>query len=48
MRRPPSDPLRAVQIVETSVFTRRVAEMLTDDEYRALQAALLLNPEMGP
>lgn len=30
-------------IVETSVFTRRVMELLPDDEYRELQAILLGN-----
>lgn len=34
-------------IVETPVFTRQVLSALTDEEYRALQAALLLNPERG-
>jgi hypothetical protein len=35
-----------VKFVETSVFTRRVTEMLSDDEYRLLQAALLRRPRM--
>ncbi|HET7087984.1 MAG TPA: type II toxin-antitoxin system RelE/ParE family toxin [Anaerolineae bacterium] len=34
-------------IVETSVFTRRVLELLTDEEYRKLQAALANRPNMG-
>ena len=34
--------------VETPVFTRRVKELLRDDDYRALQIALLLRPEQGP
>jgi len=33
--------------VETPVFTRLVGGHLGDDEYRALQAALLLRPEQG-
>jgi mRNA-degrading endonuclease RelE of RelBE toxin-antitoxin system len=33
---------------ETSVFTRLVTGMMSDDEYRALQDALQLNPRMGP
>ncbi len=32
---------------ETSLFTRLLPEYLDDKEYRALQLALLENPEMG-
>ena len=35
-------------IVETSVFTRRVQELLTDEEYRTLQAGLVNRPRAGP
>ena len=34
-------------IVETSVFTRRVLNILADEEYRQLQAALIHRPGMG-
>lgn len=34
-------------IVETSVFTRRTKELMKDDEYKALQEALINRPEMG-
>ena len=34
--------------VETPIFTREVTEVLTDDEYRGLQLALLFRPEQGP
>lgn len=34
--------------VETPIFTREVAEVLTDDEYRGVQLALLFRPEQGP
>jgi len=34
--------------IETRVFSRLVQEYLSDDEYRALQAALIENPEAGP
>ena len=34
--------------VETRTFSRLVQEYLSDDEYRALQAALIENPEAGP
>jgi hypothetical protein len=33
--------------VETPVFTALVRKALNDDEYRVLQAALLLRPEQG-
>jgi mRNA-degrading endonuclease RelE of RelBE toxin-antitoxin system len=34
-------------IVETPVFTRRVLETLTDDEYRDLQHFMAIHPEAG-
>jgi mRNA-degrading endonuclease RelE of RelBE toxin-antitoxin system len=34
-------------IVETTVFTRRVEELLPDEEYQLLQAALVARPELG-
>jgi mRNA-degrading endonuclease RelE of RelBE toxin-antitoxin system len=37
-----------VVFVETSVFTSAVVELLTDDEYRALQTALIVRPSQGP
>ena len=33
--------------IETSLFTRLVSQHLSDDEYAALQAALILHPEAG-
>ncbi len=36
-----------VIIVETSIFTRRLAGLLSDEEYRRLQMALVLNPNAG-
>jgi len=36
-----------MQIVETPIFTRRVTELLSDEEYRALQAVLLARPDVG-
>ena len=33
--------------VETPLFTRLVGEYLDDDEYRALQKALIADPEAG-
>jgi hypothetical protein len=34
-------------IVETSVFTRQVQKLLTDDEYSQLQQALVEHPDLG-
>lgn len=34
-------------VVETSVFTRRVQDLLSDEEYRQLQAALIHRPDAG-
>jgi mRNA-degrading endonuclease RelE of RelBE toxin-antitoxin system len=37
-----------VRFVETPVFTREVTTLLSDEEYRGLQLALLFRPEQGP
>jgi hypothetical protein len=34
-------------IIETSVFTRQVQKLLTDDEYQQLQLALVERPDLG-
>ncbi len=34
-------------IIETSVFTRCVKELLDDDQYAELQAALVVRPDVG-
>lgn len=36
-----------MRFVETPVFTAIVRELLSDDDDRALQSALLLRPEQG-
>ena len=36
-----------MQFIETSIFTRQVTLLLTDDEYSQLQPALLTHPDMG-
>ncbi len=33
--------------VETSIFTREIQRLISDDNYRALQTALMLRPETG-
>jgi mRNA-degrading endonuclease RelE of RelBE toxin-antitoxin system len=37
-----------MKFVETPVFTKALRAALPDEEYRTLQAALLLRPEQGP
>ena len=34
-------------IVETSVFSRLIQELMSDEDYRALQEALITRPESG-
>ena len=34
-------------IIETSAFTRRVLELMADEEYRKLQLALINRPDLG-
>ena len=34
-------------IIETAIFSRIIKEMMTDDEYRELQEALVIRPESG-
>lgn len=36
-----------MRFLETSVFTRAVAELMDDEGYRSLQLDLLLRPELG-
>lgn len=36
-----------MQFIETSIFTRQVTTLLTDDEYSQLQVALSAHPYMG-
>lgn len=37
-----------MRFIETPVFTKRVKDLLSDEDYRTLQVALLLRPEQGP
>ena len=37
-----------MRFVETPVFTKALRAALSDEEYRALQIALMLRPEQGP
>lgn len=36
-----------MELFETSVFTKDIVKMLSDDEYKALQGALIENPFLG-
>ena len=36
-----------MKFIETPIFTKRVNALLSDEEYRAMQAALFLRPEQG-
>jgi len=36
-----------MEFIETTVFTRQILDLLTDDSYKSLQAALMLHPEIG-
>ncbi len=34
-------------IIETSIFTRRIKELMSDDEYKLLQESLVNRPDLG-
>ena len=34
-------------LIETAIFTRRIQQLMTDEEYRLLQADLIARPEAG-
>lgn len=36
-----------MEFIETIIFTRRIRELLTDDEYSRLQATLIEAPDLG-
>ena len=36
-----------MKIIETIIFTRRVKRILDNEEYRALQNELVVNPDIG-
>jgi mRNA-degrading endonuclease RelE of RelBE toxin-antitoxin system len=39
--------LKTVELIETSIFTKQVAALLSDDAYRAFQNRIAANPEIG-
>ena len=38
---------KAIEFIETSIFTRQIKELASDDELRELQAELIVNPTTG-
>lgn len=36
-----------MEIIETPIFTRKIKDIFSDDEYSKLQRALIINPEAG-
>ena len=36
-----------MEIIETPIFTKRIKDVLSDDEYSKLQWTLVINPEAG-
>ena len=36
-----------MKFVETPIFTKELQDVLSDDDYRSLQAAIMLRPEQG-
>jgi mRNA-degrading endonuclease RelE of RelBE toxin-antitoxin system len=36
-----------VKIIETTIFTKKISSLLTEEEYRNLQNELILNPVKG-
>jgi mRNA-degrading endonuclease RelE of RelBE toxin-antitoxin system len=43
-----ADTLTAMVFIETSVFTRQLLELLSDDEYAEVQQTLVAAPHAGP
>jgi len=36
-----------MKIIETTIFTKKVTSLITDEEYRSFQNELIINPEKG-
>ena len=37
-----------MELIETPIFTKKIAGVLSGDEYRRMQWSLAINPEAGP
>jgi hypothetical protein len=46
-RYPPMADNRWMELIETSIFTKQIAALLSDEEYRAFQFRIAANPEIG-
>jgi hypothetical protein len=42
-----ADNSERVELIETSIFTRQIAALLSDEEYGRLQSRIAANPELG-
>ena len=36
-----------MELIETSVFTRQIADLLSNEEYRGFESRIAANPELG-
>ena len=36
-----------MELIETSIFTRQIASLLSDEQYREFQSRIAANPELG-
>lgn len=39
--------MQVMVIIETSIFTKLITDMMNDDEYRLLQESLIVKPDVG-
>ena len=37
-----------MELIETPIFTKKIMDIFSDDEYREMQWSLAINPEAGP
>jgi hypothetical protein len=42
-----ADNVQPVELIETATFTRQIATLLGDEEYRVFQSRLAANPQLG-
>jgi len=40
--------IASMVFIETSIFTKEIQRLISDDQYRMLQTALMLRPDAGP
>jgi hypothetical protein len=39
--------MKQVELIETSIFTRQITSLLSDEEYRAFQSRIAADPALG-